>query len=182
MNEKNQHTSRENTPTPSVNGEETGIFVDPEGGWFYGERPIFRKEILETFFASLRLLDDGRYVLEWQGRLYPIAVADTPFVITRVDRITNGAEETHILLTFKHLEGTEPLDPSTLWVGRDNVLYCRVRHGRFPARFSRPAYYQVAQWIEPLDNDRFALRLGDRLYPIAQTTEHDAAFRKDGAT
>lgn len=181
MSAKNPHTTRENTQTPSVNGDETGIYVDREGDWFYGERPIFRKEILETFYACLRLLDDGRYVLEWQGRLHPITVADTPFVITRVDRITNGAAEAHILLTFKHLEETEPLDPSTLWVGPENVLYCRVRRGRFPARFSRPAYYQVAQWIEPVDDDRFALRLGDRLYPIAQATEAETSSPKGGA-
>ncbi len=180
MSGKTEDTNRENTPTPSINGDETGIFVDREGDWFYGERPIFRKEILETFYDCLRLLEDGRYVLEWQGRLHPITVADTPFVITRVDRITNGAAEAHVLLTLKHLKETELLDPATLWVGPDNVLYCRVRRGRFPARFSRPAYYQVAQWIEPVDEDRFALRLGDRLYPIAQPME-DGACRKGGA-
>lgn len=181
MSDKNPHTTCETPKTPSVNGDETGISVDREGDWFYGERPIFRKEILETFYACLRLLDDGRYVLEWHGRLHPITVADTPFVITRVDRVTNGAAQAHIQLTFKHLQETEPLDPSTLWVGPENVLYCRVRHGRFPARFSRPAYYQVAQWIEPMDDDRFALRLGDRLYPIAQATEAHTASSKGEA-
>lgn len=180
MSGKTEDTSRENTQTPSGNGDETGIFVDREGDWFYGERPIFRKEILETFYDCLRLLEDGHYVLEWQGRLYPITVADTPFVIARVDRVTNGAAEAHVLLTLKHLKETEPLDPTTLWVGPDNVLYCRVRRGRFPARFSRPAYYQVAQWIEPVDDDRFALRLGDRLYPIAQPMENEAC-QKGGA-
>lgn len=181
MSQKDQQANRAHTPAPSVGGEETGISVDQEGEWFYGERPIFRKEILETFYECLRLLEDGRYALEWQGRLHPITVADTPFVITRVDRVTNGAAEAHILLTLKHLKDTEPLDPSSLWVGRDNVLYCRVRRGRFPARFSRPAYYQVAQWIEPVDDDRFALRLGERLYPIAQPTEDDAGSPKGGA-
>lgn len=157
------------------NGEDILILVDREGDWFYGDRPIFRKEILETFYQCLRLTPDGRYVLEWQGRVYPIAVADTPFVITRVDRITNGSGHAQIQITFKHLSETEILDPSSLWVGPENVLYCRVRQGCFPARFSRPAYYQVAQWIEPLDDVRFALRLGDRLYPIAQPQDNAAA-------
>ncbi|ROQ90920.1 DUF1285 domain-containing protein [Desulfosoma caldarium] len=160
--------------TPA-NEEDVLIFVDREGDWFYGNRPIIRKEILETFYQCLRLTRDGRYVLEWQGRLYPIAVADTPFVITRVDHLTDEFGRAQIQLTFKHLSETEILDPSTLWVGPENVLYCRVRQSRFPARFSRPAYYQVAQWIEPVDHARFALRLGDGLYPIAQPPDDAAA-------
>lgn len=168
MNDNTVHTTRARAEATAPNGEDIPILVDREGDWFYGDRPIFRKEILETFYQCLRLLQDGRYVLEWQGRLYPIDVADTPFVITRVDRVTNGSDKTSIRLTFKHLAETEILKPETLWVGPENVLYCRVRQERFPARFSRPAYYQVAQWIEPLDDTRFALRLGQRLYPIAQ--------------
>jgi hypothetical protein len=49
---------------------------------------------------------------------------------------------------LRHLQGFETLDPSTLKVGKDNVLYCRIRKGIFPARFSRAAYYRLAQWIE----------------------------------
>lgn len=179
MNENTLDNRQTHTPSASLNGEETGIFVDREGDWFYGDRPIFRKEILETFYQCLRQLDDGRYVLEWQGRLYPITVADTPFVITRVDRITNGSTEAHILLTFKHLADTEVLDPTTLWVGPENVLYCRIRGGRFLARFSRPAYYQIAQWIEPVEEDQFALRLGAHLYPVARTPQDNGGCEKD---
>ncbi|MEJ5349843.1 MAG: hypothetical protein WHS46_14270 [Desulfosoma sp.] len=167
MSDDTLQSSQIRTETTTSNGEDILILVDREGDWFYGDRPIFRREILETFYQCLRLCDDGRYVLEWQGRVYPIVVADTPFVVTRVDRVTNGSNEIHLQLTFKHLAETEILDPRSLWVGAENVLYCRIRQGRFPARFSRPAYYQVAQWIEPLDEDRFALRLGDRLFPIA---------------
>ena len=32
---------------------------------------------------------------------------------------------------------SEPLDPATLEVGSDNVLYCRVKGGEFRARFLR---------------------------------------------
>ena len=174
MTENTLHNRSLETPRASENAEETGIFVDPEGEWFYEDRPIFRKEILETFYQCLRLLDDGRYVLEWQGRLHPIRVADTPFVITRVDQVTNGSMQPHILLTFKHIADREMLDPTTLWVGPKNVLYCRIRNGRFPARFSRPAYYQVAHYIEAVEGDRFALRLGEHLYPIAQPYPQEA--------
>ena len=45
-------------------------------------------------------------------------------------------------------EYAEPLDPSTLWVGPHNVLYCRVRKGRFEARFSRRCYLEFARHVE----------------------------------
>jgi len=33
-------------------------------------------------------------------------------------------------------------------VGEGNVLYCSVKNGTFPARFSRTSYYQLAEFIE----------------------------------
>jgi hypothetical protein len=43
--------------------------------------------------------------------------------------------------------GTERLDPKTLVFKDSNVPYCRVRNG-LAARFSRPAYYQLTEFIE----------------------------------
>ncbi|MBC7358405.1 hypothetical protein SAMN02745206_01424 [Desulfacinum infernum DSM 9756] len=156
-----------NAETFEIPPEDVGIHVDAEGDWYYGNRLIFRKEILQTFYEHLGRGDDGGYFLEWQGKLHPIRVDDTPFVITRVDMVNDDAGTQRIRLTLKHLDEPEWLDPETVWVGRDNVLYCRVRDGAFPARFSRPAYYQIAQWIEPDEaGEGFSLRVGDRTYPV----------------
>jgi hypothetical protein len=52
-------------------------------------------------------------------------------------------------------------------VGRENVLHCRIRDGAFPARFSRPAYYQIAQWIqEDPENGSFFIECDGKRYPI----------------
>jgi hypothetical protein len=59
------------------------------------------------------------------------------------------------------------LDPATLEVGRDNVLYCRIRGARFSARFSRPAYYQLARFIEEdADGTGFYIELNGTVYPV----------------
>ncbi len=59
----------------------------------------------------------------------------------------------------------EPLDPETLEVGAQNVLYCRVKEGRFRARFLRPAYYHLSSRFEA-EGERFFVRIGPRRYPL----------------
>jgi len=125
------------------------IYVDAEGDWYYQGNKIIHPNILEFFCEHLGLNADGSYVVEWQQSRCLLGVEDTPLVITRVDRRrAGGSEKEEILLMLKHLPTQELLDPASLVVGKDHVLYCKVRSGQFPARFSRPAYYQLAEWIE----------------------------------
>ena len=42
----------------------------------------------------------------------------------------------------------EALDPSTLHIRSDDILICRVRSGRFPARFGRSAQLAVLNLVE----------------------------------
>lgn len=144
------------------------IRVDAEGVWTYEGREIFRKDILDLFYERLRLNADGVYGLKWEGRFHALEVQDTPFVITRVDRRIDPETQREVIeLTLRHLDRKEILDPRTLWVGRENVLYCRIRDGAFPARFSRPAYYQIAQWIqEDPENGRFFIECDGKRFPI----------------
>lgn len=128
---------------------ESSIYVDAEGDWFHQGSKIIRPEILQFLVTNLQETPDGNFIVQWQGQKCSIEVADTPLIIVRVDRITS--EETltdYIKLGIKHLPFQEFLDPASLFVGEANVLYCRIMGGRFRARFSRPAYYQLATWIE----------------------------------
>ncbi|MFP5212726.1 MAG: hypothetical protein ACLGPL_05045 [Acidobacteriota bacterium] len=138
------------------------IFVDEEGEWYHKGNHMFRPEILEMFYESLRLAGDGQFIVEWRGARCLLDAADTPFVVSSVDR--RGEE---ILLKLKHLAEPEVLAPSTLRVGESNVLYCRVREGCFPARFLRPAYYQIAEWIqEDQETGEFYIQLASTRFPI----------------
>jgi len=139
----------------------TGIFVDAEGDWYHDGNRILRENIIALFLESLSVSPSGKYQIQCNQERYELEAADTPFVVSRVDReLSADSGEEEILLRFRHLSAVEPLDPSTLRVGRENILYCTVRNGRFPARFSRPAYYQIAEWIEEdAETGRFGLTL-----------------------
>jgi hypothetical protein len=115
--------------------------------------------------------DDSRgcYVIRLGKEECYVEVEDTPFVITQV--VSKGGEEggeaQGFLLVIKHLDQTEPLDPASLRVGRDNVLYCAVKPERLPARFLRPAYYQLAEFIcEDPARGGFYLPVAGRRYYI----------------
>lgn len=146
----------------------SGIFVDVEGDWYHEGNPIFRDAILHLFLESLSLDGQGRYIVDCGGSRCTLDVADTPFVVSRVDRKPHprDPEREMIALRLRHLSSEEELDPETLVVGRDNVIYCRVRDGRFPARFSRPAYYQLASWVEEDEAGGFFLELNGVRFPI----------------
>lgn len=87
-------------------------------------------------------------------------VEDTPFVVMRVDK-------THTFTITLNDETQEELDLNTLWVGNQNVLYCKIREGKFEARFSRPAYYQLTNYVEfDESEERFYISLDNRKYFI----------------
>ncbi|MFZ2448132.1 MAG: hypothetical protein WAW37_17380 [Syntrophobacteraceae bacterium] len=144
-----------------------GIFIDAEGEWYHGENRITRPEILELLYEKLDLAPGGEYVLADPKGKCLLDVADTPFVVSRVDRESCGAAGERIVLGLKHIAQPEVLDPRTLCVGQDCVLYCRIRDGRFPARFSRPAYYQIAAFIEESPEGGFYILLDGIEYFLA---------------
>jgi hypothetical protein len=151
----------------------SGISVDLEGDWYYQEDKIIREDILELFLSNLCLTSGGTFVIDWRGQRCALEVTDTPFIVSRVDRISSeGTKHEEIQIQLKHLPQPEILDPSTLRVGKGNVPYCSVRNGQFQARFSRPAYYQLAAWIESdPDTGAFYLELNGRRYPITITDQ-----------
>lgn len=68
------------------------------------------------------------------------------------------------------IDGTkEELAPETLWIGPDHVLYCKIRGGKFKARFSRPSYYQLARYVyEEPETGRYLVCLSTKKYYLKQ--------------
>ncbi len=119
--------------------------------------------ILANLRANLRRDRDG-YFIQTRVRI-PVAVADVPFVIERVEPsgdalrgVLNDGSETEI-------------DPATLRVGPGDVPYCPVQDGRFEARLRRAAAFQLLRLADYDEQTGCGiLRLGDREYPLRRAS------------
>lgn len=157
-------------------GEESRLFdvtpylkllIDKDGRWFQNGTEIVHPEIYRFFCQSLENTNDGGYQIRCNQEVCRVEVEDAPFVVVRV-RQDDGQS-----LWLELNDGTRELfEPERFWIGAKNVPYATVRDGAFHARFSRPAYYQLAQYVEAgeqgenfyfvIDGKRIPLRiLGD---------------------
>jgi uncharacterized protein len=135
------------------------IRLDREGRWFHEGVEITHELTLDLFNKSICKDPKGGYQLVIGLEYSPIVVEDTPFFVKSVD-----IEDDRALLKIS--DGTEEdLVPQTLRVGDDNVLYCDVKKCQMPARFFRPAYYQLMKNLEET-KDGFAVKIGDKTWPI----------------
>jgi hypothetical protein len=135
------------------------IQVNRNGELSSNGAPLIHPGILELIFASVHLEEDV-YVLRVGEQSCQLEVEDTFFVVARVDEERDG-----LVLTLND-GSTEGLDPDSVYIGQQEVLYCRVKQGRFPARFLRPAYYQITRHIEQED-DKFNLVIGGHRHAVA---------------
>ncbi|HOD28504.1 MAG TPA: DUF1285 domain-containing protein [Syntrophales bacterium] len=146
------------------------IRIDKDGVWFYRGQEMFRREIVNLFYAHLIQDDRGEYLIDLGEDRCTVDVEDAPFVVRSVHAgsAENGNPPACLLLSLSD-DTLEPLDPGTLRIGKDNVLYCRVKRGTFETRFSRAAYYQLAERIVyDGESDRYELHIDHQRY-ILQT-------------
>jgi hypothetical protein len=139
------------------------IKVDKEGVWYFEGREIIREDILSLFYASLHLDDDG-YYLEINGERQYLEVEDTIFLVRAAELVKHNDE----FFLIKLNDGTEEqLDLHTFRIAEGNVPYCLVKNGRFPARFLRLPFYQVAQHaLHDEETDEYFLLLNGRRIPL----------------
>jgi hypothetical protein len=139
------------------------IKVDRDGVWYFEGREIIRKDILSLFYASLHLDEDGYYV-EISGERQYLEVEDTIFLVQGAELVREGEEVFVIRLN----DGTEEqLDLNTFRIAEGNCPYCLVKGGRFPARFLRLPFYQVAQHaLHDEETDEYFLLLNGRRIPL----------------
>jgi len=142
------------------------IFIDKEGRWYHRGAEMIRREFIRLFYQNMELDAEGRYLINWADTRCYVEVEDTAFVVMRVsleDRL--GTRESRFRVSLSD-DTRETLAPDTLSVGKNHVLYCRVKSGYFPARFSRAAYYQLTAFIEE-DSGGYFLPLNGQRYYIA---------------
>ncbi len=144
----------------------SGIRIDREGLWFYEDNEIQRRDIVRFFCQNLHQDNAGGYFIEIGAQRCHVRVEDTIYTVWAVYR-DHSDECIRLLLSD---DSVEELDPKTLRVGLNNILYCKVKGARFDARFSSSAYYRLADHIEydPL-RDAYYLPLKGKIYYIAET-------------
>ncbi len=142
------------------------ICLDKEGNWYHEGVRITHARTLALFSQSIqRDPKSGRYYLEVGEHSGWIDVEDTPYFVHEVTAEDGaGGPPRGFRLRLSDMT-EEALDPETLRVGRNNVLYCDVKGG-LPARFLRKAYYQMAAFFEQSEG-AFVLSMGGRRYPVA---------------
>lgn len=140
------------------------ISIDREGRWYHKGAEMIHREIIRLFYDHMSMDPMGRYIIEWAGERCTVEAEDTAFVVRGVTPKGIDGEGLHGFQLLLSDDTVEALQPETLSVGKDHVLYCRVK-GRFPARFTRPAYYQLAAHVEE-EGGRYYLPLGGTKYWI----------------
>ncbi len=154
-----------------VSVSSSDIRIDKEGIWYYRGAEMFRQDIVNLLYRSLKQDEEGRYLIDFAGEHAYLEVEDTPFVIKSVSYTTGAQGEEAFHLSMP--DGSEEsLDPKTLRINADDVLYCTLGPG-FPARFSRAAYYQLAEHIQyDAEQDSHYLLLNGHRFYITITTEN----------
>ncbi|MGE0682314.1 MAG: hypothetical protein AB7P69_15630 [Candidatus Binatia bacterium] len=141
------------------------ISFGKDGWWYANDERIHNRRINLLFSQHLHKTPIGEYeiVIGWDK--VTVVIDDAPYVVTQVTG--DPAQGFTIRLND---ESEEALDPTTLSISQENVLYCHVKGGEHVARFLRPAYYQLTAHIQEVaENEGFFLRLGGKTYPIAQS-------------
>ncbi len=133
-----------------------------DGNWYADGALIVNSRIANLFSRHVERSPEGGYRLRIADEQAPIVVDDTPFVVTGVSVVV---DRIRIELNDRT---DEDLDPATLAVGVDEVLYCRVKGGAEPARFLRAAYYQVSRHIVPAEDGAFGVRCDGRVWTIGR--------------
>jgi uncharacterized protein len=124
---------------------------------------IPNRAIRRLFSQALTVLPDGRGRLELGEDKAWVVIEDTPWVVTHVE----GDPATGFTLVLND-DTREPLDPDTLRVGADDVLYTRIKGGAHPARFLRPAYYELTRHLDADPGGALVLPVAARRVPLAR--------------
>ena len=83
------------------------------------------RRIALLFSQSIKQNPDGSYFLQVAEERAPITVEDTPYVVKGIEDDGQGG-----FMLILNDDTREALDPASLAIGADNVLYARVKAGQ----------------------------------------------------
>ena len=102
------------------------ISIDVNGQWFHEGSPIRREKMVALFASILTRLDDGQFALVTPGEIGIIAVADAPFIITKMEIVDPNDDPVDV-------SGDDPGNESGNDLGKisckDRVIQLMTLHG-----------------------------------------------------
>ncbi len=130
-------------PAPPGRSRESTIRLERSGRFIHDGTPVEHPGMARAFASWIaRHPDDGRFILSNGYDWTYFEVEDVPFFVDGVKSV----DASPWLVLFDGSE--EPLDPRTVRESPEGVLYARVKHGAFEARFGRTARLELAPWLE----------------------------------
>jgi hypothetical protein len=135
-----------------------------DGTWHYLGTPIRRPALVRLFSTILRREPDDSYVLVTPGEKVTITVEDVPFIAVRVDRSSEGEDQTLTFLTDVGdtvvADRDHPIRVEVDAASGEPRPYILVR-GRLEARIARNVFYEL---VEMASEERVGdiLKLGVR--------------------
>ena len=144
------------------------IRIDHDGKWSYRNMEMNREDIIRYFYDHLHRDEQGYYHIKTETEQCRIQVDDVPYVIRMASLRSADKDGQNPAMLIDLSDGScEELNPETLWIGQKNRVYCLVKEARHEARFSRQAYYQLAEHIEhDPSRDRYFITIGNHSYPL----------------
>ena len=150
-------------PAPEGRSRESSIVLLKDGTFMHDGRPITHRNMAKAFASWIAYHpENGRFILSNGYDWSYFTVIDAPFFVTRI----LAHDENTGPLIIELFDGTrEPLLLDQIEIGLDEALYCRVKNGKFEARFSPSAQLQLAPWLVEGVNGIEIEHLGHRACP-----------------
>jgi hypothetical protein len=120
----------------------SGLSIDDEGRFLHRGEPITHPRTLEVLWRSLERVPDGRWLVRIGRESAYVDAGETPW---RVRGLAERDGAPPLLLLAGGAQ--EPLDPSTVTLGRDGVVRCRLASGDH-ARFTRAGQLALAPYLD----------------------------------
>jgi len=134
--------------------------LDTEGNLWHEGTLFEDPALLKFYMRKMEKTPEGKFKVLCQGETCFIEPQDVPYVILGIER---KGDQVELIFPGNY---REILDPATLYVGKENVLYCKVRDGAFEARFSRKPFWEITHWVEQGQDKKFFLNLGGEKFQI----------------
>jgi len=148
-------------PAPEGRSRESSIVLDRQGRFWHDGALVEHSGMAQAFASWIdRHPDNGRFVLNNGFDWSYFTVEDVPYFVRGLldsggrplAQLSDGSEEA--------------LDLATLAVDSDGGLYCRVKQGRFEAKFTPQAQTRLEPWLVAGPEDGVELEVLGRRHPV----------------